>query len=183
MFTQWYFSYLKPPSNTGSNTSSPGRSSCPSLGHSPQPLGEQVSVSVQISLFWSSIIKLISDEGRHCWRGSWRRKTSGSNWWARYSPASRFTCAPDFLMSFFNQGFEAVCMGDAFYEGNWRDPRRGDQSSPLDCQAVGSCQLHLLLCPVPHDPCHFPHLHIQVTSQRLPRLNKMILFSWQRPGT
>ena len=42
--------FFESPSHTGSNTSSPGRPSCPSLGHSPQPLGEQVSISVRFEV-------------------------------------------------------------------------------------------------------------------------------------
>ena len=55
-------------------------------------------------------------------------------------------------------------MGEAFHEFNRRDPWWGDQSAPLDRKTVGSCQLHLLFRPLPHDPRHLPHFHIQVTS-------------------
>ena len=42
--------FFEIPLQTGSYTSPPGRPSCSGLGHSPQPMGKQVSISVQISI-------------------------------------------------------------------------------------------------------------------------------------
>ena len=152
----------------------PGRPSCPGLGHSPQPLGKQVSISTQncfdLTFFWLSYCRRGETLLERQLKAKDQRIKLMSEILAGIKVEFCWMKRRDFLMSFFNQGFEALCMGDAFYERNRRDPRQGDQSPPLDCQAVGSCQLHLLLRTIPHDTRHFPHLHIQVISQGFPRL-------------
>ena len=66
----------------------PGRPCCSGPRHSSQPLGKQVRLFCSPKVRAHFIFCLIGEE-RLCWRGSWRQKTRGSSWWARFLPASR----------------------------------------------------------------------------------------------